>query len=96
MLEAARWREDCLVAGSVGLAAEVLWVIYLILASHASAGAAERLHIRKVFGGSGAEIPDNHWALGDVLEQGVAHPGTANQTHRWRCGALFEGSYETN
>ena len=70
--------------GAMKLAAEVLWVIYLIISSNASSRATKRLHIKKVFGWSGDEIPDDHWALGDVLEQGVAHPGTAYQTHRWR------------
>ncbi len=71
-------------AEAVRLAAEVLWVIYLIISSRASSGATKRLHIKNVFGWSGAEISEDHWALGDVLDQGVAHPGTAYQTHRWR------------
>lgn len=69
---------------AVMLAAEILWVIYLIISSNASSGATKRLHIKNVFSWSGSEIPDDHWALGDVLDHGVAHPGTAYQTHRWR------------
>lgn len=68
----------------VRLASEILWVMYLIISSNASSGATKRLQIKTVFGWSGAEIPDDHWALGDVLDQGIAHPGTAYQTHRWR------------
>ncbi len=71
-------------APAVRLAAELLWVMYLIISRSASSGATKRLHIKKVFSWSGAEIPDDHWALGDVLDEGVAHPGTAYQTHRWR------------
>lgn len=66
------------------LAAEVLWVMYLIVAKTASSGATKRLQIKQVFGWSGAEIPEDHWAIGTVLDDGVAHPGTAYQTHRWR------------
>ena len=69
---------------AIQLAAEIFWVIYLIVSSRASSGGTKRHQIIDVFSWSGAEIPDDHWALGDVLDQGVAHPGTAYQTHRWR------------
>ena len=69
---------------AIRLAAEILWVIYLIVSSEASSGATKRRQIREVFSWSGDDIPENHWALGSVLEEGVAHPGTAYQTHRWR------------
>ena len=62
---------------AIQLAAEILWVIYLIVSSRASSGGTKRHQIIDVFSWSGAEIPDDHWALGDVLDQGVAHPGTA-------------------
>ncbi len=69
---------------SVRLAAELLWVMYLIVSSRAASGATKRLQIRKVFAWSGENIPEDHWALGEVLDTGVAHPGTAYNTHRWR------------
>jgi 5-methylcytosine-specific restriction enzyme B len=69
---------------SVRLAAELLWVMYLIVSSRAASGATKRLQIRKVFAWSGEKIPEDHWALGEVLDTGVAHPGTAYNTHRWR------------
>ena len=69
---------------AIQLAAEILWVIYLIVSGRASSGGTKRHQIIDVFSWSGVEIPDDHWALGDVLDQGVAHPGTAYQTHRWR------------
>ncbi len=69
---------------AIQLAAEIFWVIYLIVSNRASSGSTKRHQIKDIFSWSGAEILDDHWALGDVLEQGVAHPGTAYQTHRWR------------
>ncbi len=66
------------------LAAEILWVMYLIVSKTASSAATKRLQIKQVFGWSGSEIADDHWAIGTVLEKGVAHPGTGYQTHRWR------------
>jgi 5-methylcytosine-specific restriction enzyme B len=69
---------------AIRLAAEILWVMYLIVSRKASSGGTKRIQIRKVFGWSGAELPTDHWAMGDVLEHGLAHPGTAYQTHRWR------------
>ena len=71
-------------APAIRLAAEILWVMYLIVSRTASSGATKRLQIRKVFGWSGQEIPADHWALGEVLDRGVGHPGTAYQTQRWR------------
>lgn len=71
-------------APAIRLAAEMLWVMYLIVSRSASSGATKRLQIQKVFGWSGQEVSADHWALGDLLDTGVAHPGTAYQTHRWR------------
>jgi 5-methylcytosine-specific restriction enzyme B len=71
-------------ASAIKLAAEILWVMYLIIHRSASSASTKRLQIHKVFGWSGEEIDPEHWALGDVLDAGVAHPGTAYQTHRWR------------
>jgi 5-methylcytosine-specific restriction enzyme B len=69
---------------AIRLAAEILWVMYLIVSRKASSGGTKRVQIRKVFGWSGEEIPPDHWALGELLDHGLAHPGTAYQTHRWR------------
>ena len=69
---------------AIRLVAEILWVIYLIVSRSASSGATKRHQIKEVFSWSGAEVPNDHWALGDVLEKGVAHPGAAYHTHRWR------------
>ena len=69
---------------AIQLAAEIFWVIFLIVSRRATSGSTKRHQITHVFSWSGAEISDDHWALGDVLEEGVANPGTAYQTHRWR------------
>jgi hypothetical protein len=79
-----RITDDRAPASAIKLAAEILWVMYLIIHRSASSASTKRLQIHKVFGWSGEEIDPEHWALGDVLDAGVAHPGTAYQTHRWR------------
>jgi len=76
-------------APAIRLAAEILWVMYLIVHSSASSGGTKRVHVRKVFGWSGREIPEDHWALGAILEHGLSHPGTAYNMHRWRELAFF-------
>jgi len=66
------------------LAAEMLWVMYLIVSESAIRAETKRLQIRKVWSWSGEQLPDNHPMLGKVLASGVAHPGTAYNTQRWR------------
>ena len=69
---------------AIRLLAEILWVMYLIVSSGAASGPTKRLQIRKVYSWSGKDLPEDLPELGELLEGGVAHPGTAYHTHRWR------------
>ncbi len=66
------------------LAAEMLWVMYLIVSSAAMGAETKRYQIRKVWSWSGEELPEDHPLLHDVLDRKISRPGTAYQTHRWR------------
>lgn len=66
------------------LAAEMFWALYLIVHESFISAKTKRYQIRKVWEWSGEPLPEDHWALGEVLAQGVANPGTAYNTHRWR------------
>lgn len=65
------------------LAAEILWILYLTVSESAMKGATKRLQIRRVWEWSGEPLPDSP-ALRRPLDRGVARPGTAFQTSRWR------------
>jgi len=69
--------------GGKQLAAEMLWLLYLVVSEHSIKGATKRIQIRRVWGWSGEPLPDSPM-LGDALEVGVANPGTGFQTNRWR------------
>jgi 5-methylcytosine-specific restriction enzyme B len=71
-------------ASAKQLAAELFWVMYLVVSKSAQTGASKRLQIRQVWEWSGEPLPEESPFLGDLLDEGVAHPGTAYQTHRWR------------
>jgi len=66
------------------LMAELLWVLYLSVSETSMHGETKRRQIRQVWEWSGAALPEAPEVLGDVLEEGVANPGTAYSTHRWR------------
>lgn len=66
------------------LFAEILWVMYLAVHRSMIGGEKKRLQIRQVYGWSGDEIPEDHWALGTLLDEGLLHPGTAYNTYRWK------------
>ncbi len=66
------------------LAAEILWILYLSVSEASMHGATKRQRIRRVWEWSGSPLPDAPEALGEVLEEGIANPGTAYATHRWR------------
>ena len=55
--------------------AEITWLYYLIVNSAAVKQARKLDRIRTVWESSGAALPENHWALGDVLDGGIVHPG---------------------
>lgn len=66
------------------LAAEMLWVMYLIVWKGAMSGETKRYQIRKVWEWSGDELPEGEERLGALLNQGIAHPGAGFNAHRWR------------
>lgn len=64
--------------------AEMTWVLFLIVYRGMLKPETKRDQIRQVWEWSGSKLPDNHWALGDVLAKGVTNPGHAYNTSRWR------------
>ncbi len=64
--------------------AEMTWVLFLIVFHRIIKPETKRDQIRQVWEWSGSVLPDNHWALGEVLAQGVTNPGQAYNTSRWR------------
>ena len=66
------------------LAAEVFWVMYLFTHRTAMNGDTKRAQIRKVWAWSGEALPERPDLMGEVLDDGIGHPGTAFNTHRWR------------
>src|SRR5687767_347952 len=59
------------------LAAEIFWVMYLIVYKEAMTPATKRLQIRQVWDWSGEPMPDAAFELGEALEEGIARPGTS-------------------
>jgi len=66
------------------LAAEMLWVMMLIVSKSNTGAATKRELVRTVWGWSGEELPDTDHMLGSPLEEGAANTGTAYNTRRWR------------
>jgi 5-methylcytosine-specific restriction enzyme B len=66
------------------LAAELLWVLYLIASESFIGAKTKRYQIKQIWEWSGVPLPTDSPALGSVLAAGVANPGTAYHTHRWR------------
>ena len=66
------------------LAAEMFWVMYLILIPRSMHPGTKRRQIRMVWEWSGEPLPDAPKQLEEALDEGVIHPGTAYNTHRWR------------
>ena len=62
--------------------AEMTWVIYLIVEPIKRITKLDK--IRTVWESSGAAFPEDHWALGDVLDGGMITPGPAYLMHTWR------------
>lgn len=61
--------------------AEITWAYYLIVSSVTRVKKLDR--IRTVWESSGTALPEDHWALGDVLDGGVVNPGMAYARHQW-------------
>ena len=62
--------------------AEITWALLLMVASVKGVTKLDR--IRTVWEWSGEALPEDHWALGDVLHEGFATPGQAYHRHQWR------------
>ena len=62
--------------------AEITWVYYLIVRSVKRVTKLDK--IRTVYEWSGARLPEDHWALGDLLEKGFVNPGRGYLGHQWR------------
>ena len=62
--------------------AEITWVYWLMVRS--VKGVTKLDKIRGIWEWSGVALPDNHWALGDVLDEGTATPGPAYLIQQWR------------
>lgn len=62
--------------------AEITWVYWLMVESVKGVTKLDR--IRKVWEWSGMALPDEHWALRDLLDEGTATPGIAYHVHQWR------------
>ena len=76
------------------LAAEMLWVMYLILIPRSMQPGTKRRQIRMVWEWSGERLPDAPKQLEEALNEGVLHPGTAYNTHRWREFLFFVRAME--
>ena len=66
------------------LAAEMFWVMYLVLIPGAMHPGTKRRQIRMVWEWSGERLPEAPFELEEALNAGLIHPGTAYNTHRWR------------
>ena len=62
--------------------AEITWVYYLIVISVTRITKLDR--IRTAWEWSGEALPEEHWALGDVLDGGIVNPGMGYFGHQWR------------
>ena len=77
------------------LAAEMFWVMYLILIPSSMQPGTKRRQIRTVWEWSGERLPNAPEQLEDALNEGVLHPGTAYNTHRWREFLFFVRAMES-
>jgi len=66
------------------LAAEMLWVLMLIISKSNTGTSTKRQLVRTVWGWSGEDMTDTAQMLGTPLEEGAANTGTAYNTRRWR------------
>ena len=76
------------------LAAEMFWVMYLFLIPASMHPGTKRRQIRLVWEWSSEPLPNAPWALGEVLNDGVANPGPAYGAHRWREFRFFVRAME--
>ena len=77
------------------LAAEMFWVMYLILIPSSMQPGTKRRQIRTVWEWSGERLPNAPEQLEEALNEGVLHPGTAYNAHRWREFLFFVRAMES-
>ncbi|MEQ8330674.1 MAG: AAA family ATPase [Longimicrobiales bacterium] len=66
------------------LAAEMFWVMYLIVSKSAMNATTKREQIRMVWEWSGDSLPEDHPDLGDILGAGISHTGAAFNVLKWK------------
>ena len=76
------------------LAAEMLWVMYLIVIPGSMHPGTKRRQIRQVWEWSGEPTPDAPVDLEQALNDGVVHPGRAYNSLRWREFLFFVRALE--
>ncbi len=64
--------------------AEIIWVYYLVVGSGSVTGGKKLEWIKKVWESSDTALPENHWALDEVLDNGLVNPGSAYTVYKWR------------
>ena len=64
------------------LMAELFWVYYLAVASITSSKKLDR--IRTTWEWSEATLPEGHWALGEVLDEGIVFAGLGYNLYQWK------------
>ena len=64
--------------------AEITWLYYLIVSSEQVTRKKKLDRIRMVWEWSQMPLPEDHWALDDVLDAGVIRPGRAYIGLQWR------------
>ncbi len=64
--------------------AEMTWALFLIVYRRMLKPKTKHDQIRQTWEWSGSVLPDNHWALGEVLAKGVVNPGQAYNQYRWK------------
>ena len=62
--------------------AEITWLYYLIVKPVKRVNKLDR--IKTAWEWSGAALPEDHWAMGDVLDGGMIRTGTAYMVHQGR------------
>ena len=61
--------------------AEMTWLYYLIVSPSGASKVTKLDNIRTVWEWSEASLPEGHWALGQVLGEGVVNPGRGYSGH---------------
>lgn len=66
------------------LAAEMFWIMYLIVYRRSMRGDTKRSQIATVWEWSGEKFPSEHDLFGALLDDGMANPGQGYHSNRWR------------